>query len=505
MIANLEITDNNLKVVIKELRATLGKMELALGSINEAIVWTGEDRGIQWCNTTFDNLVNQSHIAILGQPLSELLPLSYQGEEVSQSEHPVFKILTEDFPTTEYEFQQQDKTLILEISGSCLQMKTGEKAAVLTIRDITQRKQMEDELISANQKMAKYLQEVDKVITAAISVEQNTFQPDMLNSVATREDALGNLARVFTQMVVQLKAREQELAEAKEQLEAVLDAVPGSISWIDSGGLYIGVNRHLAENFNLSQDTFIGKEIGFVSGNAKLAKFMGEFINSSETSASSIIDFDLENNKRYYLVAAQKYQQGSATVSVGIDVTERKQAEEALKIAEENYRSIFENALEGIFQLAPDGSYISVNPAMARIYGYESPEEMMSNVIDINSHMYVDTGCREKFNRLMNEQGQVKGFECQVYQKDGCKIWISENTRAVRDADGKLLYYEGIIQNITQRKQEETALRRQVEELKIEIDQQKREKEVSKITQSDYFQELQSEVENIEIDEFWDS
>ncbi len=161
--------------------------------------------------------------------------------------------------------------------------------------------------------------------------------------------------------------------------------------------------------------------------------------------------------------------------------------------------------MEGIFQLAPDGSYISVNPAMARIYGYESPEEMMSNVIDINSHMYVDTGCREKFNRLMNEQGQVKGFECQVYQKDGSKIWISENTRAVRDADGKLLYYEGIIQNITQRKQEEAALRRQVEELKIEIDRQKREKEVSKITQSDYFQELQSEVENIEIDEFWDS
>jgi PAS domain-containing protein len=81
----------------------------------------------------------------------------------------------------------------------------------------------------------------------------------------------------------------------------------------------------------------------------------------------------------YYLIAAQKYQQGTGTVSVGIDITEHKQVEEALRIAEENYRSIYENALEGIFQSTPEGTYISVNPAMARIYGYDSPKDMVAN------------------------------------------------------------------------------------------------------------------------------
>ena len=220
----------DLTLVINELRATLGKMELALGSIDEAIAWAGEDGGIQWCNTTFDRLVGREHLAVLGNNLASLLPLRRSGLVLTDSEHPVYQVLSQTFTTGEYEFQQGETTAILEIAGSFVELKNGDRTAVLTIRDVTERKRMEEALINANQAMAVYLQEVDKVIGAAIAVENNTFEASLLADVATREDKLGNLARVFTQMVLQLKAREQELAEAKDQLEAVLNAVPGPMA-----------------------------------------------------------------------------------------------------------------------------------------------------------------------------------------------------------------------------------------------------------------------------------
>ena len=374
--------------------------------------------------------------------------------------------------------------------------------------------QVMDALESKNQQIVSYLQQVERVTTAAAAMENNTFQPGSLNGVAARRDKLGRLARVFQQMAQQVKVRETRLEQAKkklaktnEQLEAVLDAVPGSISWIGEDGLYIGVNRHQAQSWNLTPEAFIGQEVGFLKGSSQLAEFMRQFLASAKTAASQVVEVEVNGARRYYLVAAQKYQQGTATVSVGIDVTERKQAEEALRIAEQKYRSIFENALEGIFQAKPNGHYISVNPSMARIHGYESPEQMMASVTEIGDQLYVDPGCRDKFRHLLEEQGEVEEFEYQVYRRDGGVIRVSESTRSVHAPSGQLLYYEGIVKDITKRKQEEEALKRQVQELRVEIDQQKRVRQVAEITQTDYFRELQADVERLRFDDddFWNS
>jgi PAS domain S-box-containing protein len=134
------------------------------------------------------------------------------------------------------------------------------------------------------------------------------------------------------------------------------------------------------------------------------------------------------------------------------DITERKQAEEALREAEQKYRAIFENAIEGIFQTTPDGRYISVNPALARMYGYDSPEELIASVTDISRTIYVDPNRRNEFKRLIEVQGLVELFEYEVYRKDGSKIWLCENARAVRDATGATLYYEGTVEDVTERK-----------------------------------------------------
>ncbi|MGP1384900.1 MAG: PAS domain S-box protein [Thainema sp.] len=301
-----------------------------------------------------------------------------------------------------------------------------------------------------------------------------------------------------------LQQRSQELAIARDQLEAVIDAVPGPISWIGSNGVYLGVNRKLADDWQISQEAFIGKEVGFLRGSDQLSIFLQQFLVSSDTSASQVIDVSINGEERAYLFAAQKYQNGEAIVSVGIDVTERKRAEKALRIAEENYRSIYENALEGIFQSNLEGRFISVNPAMARLYGYSSPDDMVNSITSIAEQIYVESECRDTFTHLLVNRGEVKGFEYRSYRKDGSIMWVEENTRAVRDDKGKLLYFEGIVQDISDRKLREADLKRQLQELQIEIDEKKKAQDVAKITESSYFQDLQNEIARINLDEFWD-
>ncbi|NEQ20521.1 MAG: PAS domain S-box protein [Microcoleus sp. SIO2G3] len=138
---------------------------------------------------------------------------------------------------------------------------------------------------------------------------------------------------------------------------------------------------------------------------------------------------------------------------------ERQQVEEALRQAEQKYRSIFENAVEGIFQTTPDGHYQACNPALARIYGYESPEELLTTLTDIERQLYVEPYRRYEFINQLHTCDSVSDFESQVYRKDGSIIWISENARAVRDEKGTLLYYEGFVTDITKRKLDEEALR----------------------------------------------
>ncbi|MFO0843301.1 MAG: PAS domain S-box protein [Gemmataceae bacterium] len=142
------------------------------------------------------------------------------------------------------------------------------------------------------------------------------------------------------------------------------------------------------------------------------------------------------------------------------DVTERKQAEEALRQSEAKYRAIFENAVEGFFQSTPEGRFLTANPALARIYGFASPEEVIAHFDDIAHQLYAEPGRREEFLRRIEADGVVQGFEFQVTRRGGEPAWVSESARVVRDAAGRALYYEGTVEDITPRKQMEQALRK---------------------------------------------
>jgi PAS domain S-box-containing protein len=148
------------------------------------------------------------------------------------------------------------------------------------------------------------------------------------------------------------------------------------------------------------------------------------------------------------------------------EIAERQRTAEAMRRAEEKYRSIFENSIEGIFQSTPEGRFISVNPAMAEMYGYASADEMIADQTDIEQHHYVDPSRRTELKQLLETHSRVQKFESQVYRKDRNIFWVSESVKAVRDKDGTVVYYEGTIEDITERILTEKALRDSEERLR---------------------------------------
>jgi PAS domain S-box-containing protein len=143
------------------------------------------------------------------------------------------------------------------------------------------------------------------------------------------------------------------------------------------------------------------------------------------------------------------------------DISQRKKDEEALRQSEEKYRDIFNQAVEGIYQATPAGSFINANAALSHLLGYDSPQTLLATVKDIGRQLYVDSKRREEFSRILGQQDVITDFESQVYRADGTTIWISENARVIRNPEGNVQWYQGFLVNISGRKQAEELLERQ--------------------------------------------
>src|SRR6266550_6342420 len=170
-----------------------------------------------------------------------------------------------------------------------------------------------------------------------------------------------------------------------------------------------------------------------------------------------IINLNMTNRLRPFTLGQMK----ALTILAGTAAAALESASLYTKVqkAEEKYRSIFENAVEGIFQSTPEGRFLTVNPAMARILGYDSPEEIVEEITDVARQIYVNPSDRLAAARLQKEVGILVGFEFQAYRKDGQRIWLSLNRRSAYDEKGRELYSEGSIEDITERTRAEAALR----------------------------------------------
>lgn len=269
------------------------------------------------------------------------------------------------------------------------------------------------------------------------------------------------------------KRVEEALLAATREWEQTFNSIPDQLCIMDLEGVILRTNRAMSDQLEPIHGNLVGLNYNVCYCSSSNPDPPPPWATVLSEGSPVMMETTLPTLSGWYLVASYPLFDANGeqwgAVSTVRDLSERKQAQEALrerdneqrrtqvalKQAEEKYRGIFENAIEGIFQSSPDGTFISANPAMARIFGYDSAEELINDRRDIECQHYVEPHRRRVFENLISEKGWVQGFELQAYRKDGSKIWTSENVRAVRDENGKLLYYEGIVEDITQRKQVE--------------------------------------------------
>jgi PAS domain S-box-containing protein len=296
--------------------------------------------------------------------------------------------------------------------------------------------------------------------------------------VRDEENNLTGIVEIVTDITERKKA-EEALRESQQQLADIIGLLPDATFVINTAGHVIAWNKAIQEMTGVNAADMLGK------GNHEYAlPFYGErrpilidlvlkpleeieakyiiterrdIVLTGETYAPA-----LRAGGAYLLGTASLLHDSKGNIVGAIesihDITARRQAEEALIRAEQKYRNIFENAVMGIYQATPEGRIISVNHAFARILGYGSPEEVTDTITDVARQLYANPDRRSEFLRTIEEQGVVEDFEAQLLRKDGSKAWITINGRVVRGIRRETLYYEGTIQDITDRKHLESHL-----------------------------------------------
>ncbi len=257
----------------------------------------------------------------------------------------------------------------------------------------------------------------------------------------------------------------ENLRLSEDRFRKVFHAGPAAISISTLGErVFLDVNDNFVRLLGYSREELIGHTslgLGIYDSPGRLAQMVEAVraegaIRDDETKVRTKSGEILNARISVELI----YLEGEECLLAIIqDVTGQKRAEEARARAEEKYRRMFEEAVEGIFQTSPGGQFITVNPAMARMCGYDGPEDLMSCVTDIERQLYVRPERRGEFRRLLEQRGVIRRFENQIRRKDGSPIWVSENARVVCDPHGTVLYFEGSCEDITERKRAEEALR----------------------------------------------
>ena len=282
------------------------------------------------------------------------------------------------------------------------------------------------------------------------------------------------------QDITERKQAEKVLRESEESYRELVENAIDMIYTQDLDGNYTSINRAAERITGYTKEETLTRNLAHSVApeqREKIAAQMKAAILSGTDATAYELEIVAKDGHRVAVeVNTRIIHENGVPVGVqGIarDITERKRVEESLREAEEKYRNIFENAVDGIFRTTADGRFITANPAMASMLGYDSPEELIQAQSDGDKPNCLDPQRREEFTRLLDEHDLISGFEYQARRKDGSSIWLSDGVRAARDESGKLLYYEGFTKDITDRKLADGELQlaqRRVEDIVHSVD-----------------------------------
>jgi PAS domain S-box-containing protein len=294
----------------------------------------------------------------------------------------------------------------------------------------------------------------------AISPGDSIKQEHRSNGEAAHVEPSGKVVRSLDRAsdtaweITPPKHEDDEPGMHEEILQKIFDHIPVMISLSGADGPLQLVNREWERTLGWSQDEVLDRGDEIFSELYPDPLCREEALSFMVRAQGEWKDFKTTTRDGRVIDTAWNRVKLSDGTSIGIgrDITDRRRAEEALREAEQQYRNIFENSHEGIFQTSEDGRSLVANPALARMLGFDSPAELIQNRNNIAQQGYLDPARRDELRRLLDEYDAVTDFEFEALRKDGSKLWISENVRAVRDQNGAVLYYEGTAQDITERK-----------------------------------------------------
>ncbi len=268
---------------------------------------------------------------------------------------------------------------------------------------------------------------------------------------------------ILTEDITDRKRTEKELQQSEQKFRELFDNMSSGVaiySVVDGGNDFVfrAFNRGAEHIDRLSRDKVIGKRISEVFSGVEEFGMLDVLRRVWRTGQPERIPLALYEDERIsgwrenYIYRLQS----GEVVAVYDDVTERKRAEQALVESEERYRTLQENLPLGVFRTTPDDRHISVNPAYARMFGYDSVEDLLQKNV---TEYYYDKNRRAELIRLLEEDGSFENQEIEMLRRDGSRFWITSNVRAARDTSGRILHLDGVVEDITRRRLVEEALR----------------------------------------------
>jgi PAS domain S-box-containing protein len=281
--------------------------------------------------------------------------------------------------------------------------------------------------------------------------------------------------------VTERKQAEIALQESEEKFRSISEQMNDMIYLTDDRGIISFVSPAADSIFGYTPSEMQGHIFSDFLAAVDIPKAFDAFkLSLSSGQASRNLELSMCRKDGSLFIGelnGTRYQNGAVIGTLGLirDITERKQEQVQLEQAEARYRLLFENAIEGIFQTTPAGQFMTANPALLKMLGYDSLEEMNATTKNLEHKFYVHPGRRKEFRQVLKQGGEVTSFESEVYRKDGSTLWISENARLVRDNHGKVTYYEGTLTDVTARKQAEDALRQLNANLEQRVEERTRE------------------------------
>lgn len=338
------------------------------------------------------------------------------------------------------------------------------------------------------------IESVEQRITESIASEEGKYAIELRmkkktggwcwvlarGKVVERDDGGRPVRAVGTHTdITERKHAEQALVESEERFRLLFENAIEGVFQTSLDGRILIANKSMAKILGydnphelISAITDIGSQIyanphereimiSLLEKDGEVADHEILFKRADQEQVKVLLNLRLVRDKD----GRHSYIEGSC-----IDITARWRAEEAQKASERKYRTIFEDAHVGIYQSTPDGRYLTVNPAFARMFGYGSVDEMTAGVSAIAEQIYVYPDDRRRLVDLLEHNDHVEEYEAQVYRKDGQKIWILVSAHAVRDDHGKMIYFEGTCLDITGRKKAEEALKESMQALSEIID-----------------------------------